>query len=210
MFIKNLCFTHISLAAFTFYYERLLSHALMSVLIVSLCSSHASTAVIIAVQTVSASCPTLGRFASGTSEVGVISLAIWWYFPHFRAFWVCVWGGGGGRKVRRFIPQPALFIFKVEINSHTPVPHFRPGSVHSGLASWDDRVELRVSRFPRRVPKLRLDSIVIPLRLCWVKGVGVFRCNLPPVPMAEWPESFTCHCANTGWNGHRISVSTES
>ena len=121
-------------------------------------------------------------------------------------------GGGGGQ---RFIPQPALFIFQVKINSHTPVPHFRPESVHSGLASWDDRGrvvpgELRVSRFPWSIPKLCLDSIVIPFRLCWVKGVGVFRCNLPPVPMVEWSGSFVCHYANTGWNGHRIRVSTES
>ena len=28
-------------------------------------------------------------------------------------------------------------------------------------------------------------------------------CNLPPAPLAEWPESFTCHCGNTGWNGHQ-------
>ena len=178
----------------------------MAVFIVGLCFSHASTAVIVAAQTVFARCPTLGRFASGTSEVGVIPSAIWWHFPTSEN-----WGGGG----QRFIPQPALFIFQVKINSHTPVPHFRPESVHSGLASWDDRGwvvpgELRVSRFPWSVPKLCLDSIVIPFRLCWVKGVGVFRCNLPPAPMAEWPGSFTCHCANTGWNGHRIRVSTES
>ena len=136
MFIMSPCFTHVSLAAFIFCHERLLSHASMAVLIVSLCFSHASTEVIMTVQTVSARCPTLGRFASGTSEVGVIPSAIWWHFPHFRAFGgrgVC--GEGGGRKVRRFIPQPALFIFQVKVNSHTPVPHFRPGSVHSGLAS---------------------------------------------------------------------------
>ena len=26
----------------------------------------------------------------------------------------------------------------------------------------------------------------------------MFRCNLPPALLAEWPESFTCHCGNTG------------
>ena len=26
----------------------------------------------------------------------------------------------------------------------------------------------------------------------------VFRCNLPPALLAEWPGSFTCHCGNTG------------
>ena len=48
--------------------------------------------------------------------------------------------------------SPALFFFKVEISSRTAIPPFRPGSVHSGSASWDDcaRVfsyELRVSSF---------------------------------------------------------------
>ena len=31
-----------------------------------------------------------------------------------------------------------------------------------------------------------------------VNGVCAFRCNLPPALLAEWPGSFTCHCANTG------------
>ena len=49
------------------------------------------------------------------------------------------------------------------------------------------------------VLKLCLDSgIVSPLRLRWVKGVRVFRCNLPPALLAEWPGSFTCHCGNMG------------
>ena len=32
----------------------------------------------------------------------------------------------------------------------------------------------------------------------WVKGACVYRCNLPPALLAEWPGSFTCHCGNTG------------
>ena len=46
---------------------------------------------------------------------------------------------------------------------------------------------------------LCLDSVIVSaLRLCWVKGVCVFRCNLPPALLAEWLGSFTCHCSNTG------------
>ena len=37
-----------------------------------------------------------------------------------------------------------------------------------------------------------------PLRLHWVKGVCVFRNNMPPALLAAWPWSFTCHCGNTG------------
>ena len=53
--------------------------------------------------------------------------------------------------------QPVLFFssFLVEISSHTLIPLFRPGSVHSDSASWDDcdRVfpnNLCVSSFPDR------------------------------------------------------------
>ena len=49
------------------------------------------------------------------------------------------------------------------------------------------------------VPTPCLDSgIVSPLRLRWVKDVWVFRFNLPPALLAEWPGSFACHCGNTG------------
>ena len=34
--------------------------------------------------------------------------------------------------------------------------------------------------------------------LRWIKDVCVFRCTLPPAPLTEWPESFTCHCGKTG------------
>ena len=40
-------------------------------------------------------------------------------------------------------------------------------------------------------------SIVSPLWLHWVKGVCLFRCNLSPALLAEWPGSFTCHCGYT-------------
>ena len=40
--------------------------------------------------------------------------------------------------------------------------------------------------------------IVSPLWLHWIKGVCMFRCNLPPALLAEWPRSFTCHCNNKG------------
>ena len=96
---------------------------------------------------------------------------------------------------------PALF-FIAEISSPALILLFRPGSVHSGSASWDDcdRVfhdELRVSSFPDKVPALCLDSGVVgPLRLRWAKSVCTFRCNLPPALLAEWPGSFTCHCSN--------------
>ena len=45
---------------------------------------------------------------------------------------------------------------------------------------------------------LRDSYIVGQLWLHWVKGVWMFRCNLPPALLTEWPGSFTCHCSNRG------------
>ena len=99
---------------------------------------------------------------------------------------------------------PALFFFYVEISSRTLIPLFRPGSVHSGSARclrllWPNgpwRVACQL--VSPQIPTLCLDSdIVNPLRFCWVKGICVFRCNLPAVLYAEWPGSFTCHWGNT-------------
>ena len=51
----------------------------------------------------------------------------------------------------------------------------------------------------RQVQTLCLDSSTAsPLQLCWVKGVCVFRCNLPPALLAERLGFFTCHYSNTG------------
>ena len=71
----------------------------------------------------------------------------WWLFPRMRGVW---------ENVQPFITCLS-FWFLVEISSRTLIPLFWPGSVHSGLASWEDcgRVfpdELRVSSFPDRSP----------------------------------------------------------
>ena len=89
------------------------------------------------------------------------------------------------------LPAVFFFFFRVEVSSRTPVPLFRPGSVHSSSASWDDcgrefSDKLRVRSFSW----LCLDSIVSQFRLRWVKGVGVFRCNLPLALLAKWPGVF--------------------
>ena len=85
------------------------------------------------------------------------------------------------------------------------MPLMLPRSVHSGWASLDDcdqvfPDELRVSSFPESFPHYAwtASGIVSPLRLRWVKGVCVFRCNLPPALLAEWSGYFTCNCRNTG------------
>ena len=105
---------------------------------------------------------------------------------------------------------PMLFLcLWVEIRSRTLIPLLRPGSVHNGSASWDDcGWRAACELVSRQVPILCLHSgTVSPLH--WVKGVCVVRCNLPLALLADWPGSFTCHCDNTGWNGHQISQHTK-
>ena len=107
------------------------------------------------------------------------------------------------RMFTNSVPACTFFPLQVEISLCKPTSPFRPGSVHRlselkwlwlsitwhvvcGLFSW-------------QIPTLCLDSSVVsPLQLWWVRGVCVFRCNLPPALLAEWLGSFTCHCGNMG------------
>ena len=59
----------------------------------------------------------------------------------------------------------------------------------------------------RKVPTLCLDSgIISPPQPCFVEGVYVFKCNLPPALLTERPGSFFLP---REWDGHRIRVSTQ-
>ena len=69
-----------------------------------------------------------------------------------------------------------------------------PGSVHSGSV----HSQVAWACFQIGSHTMPGQCLVTPCRHYWVKGVFVFWCNLPPVLLAEWPGSFTCHCGNTG------------
>ena len=151
-----------------------------------------------------------------SSHIPPVNSTTWrWLFPRMWGFWE------NGRQFIRCLCFFLSFFSWMEISSCTLIPLFMPGSVHSGSASWDDcdRVfpdELHMSSFPVTfphyvpsraacelvscyLPTLCLDSsIVSPLQLHWVKGVCMFRCNLPPALLAEWSGSFTCHCSDMG------------
>ena len=142
-------------------------------------------------------------------ETDELKLILTWIQP--LSSWAHCGGGGGfflackdfGKMFNNAFPACAIFFFLVEISLCTLILLFTLGLVHSGSVSWDDcdqvfPDELRVSSFPERVPTLCLDSgIISPLWLCWVKGARMFRCNLPPAVLGEWPGSFACHCSNT-------------
>ena len=80
-------------------------------------------------------------FYTDTARAALLVVA----FARVRGLW---------ENVRQFIPRLRFFFFfLVEISSCALIPLFRPGSVYTGSASWDDcdRVfpdELRVSSFP--------------------------------------------------------------
>ena len=86
-----------------------------------------------------------------------------------------------------------LFLFVFVFSS----PLFRPEALQIGSVSWDDC-------------GWWLNRIVRTLRPLWVKGVCMFRYNLPPVPLAKWMGSFPRHVCNMGVEGHQIKVSTQS
>ena len=77
-----------------------------------------------------------------------------------------------------------------------------PGSVRSASVSWlwpKAPRQVACELVSRKVHTLYLYSgIISPLRLHEVKGVCVFRYNLPPAFLAEWLGSFMCHCGNMG------------
>ena len=96
-----------------------------------------------------------------------------------------------------------FFCAKIQISLRSLISRFKPASVLSGSAIWDDcgrtfPDELRVNSFPWYVPTLCMGSIANPFRLRWVKSSRMFTCYLLPALLAEYTGSFTCHRGNTG------------
>ena len=118
-----------------------------------------------------------------------------------------------------------LFVVVLEISSRTLILLFRPGSVHSSSAIWDDcdrefLDELRVSSFPWWVPIPCLDSVwpahsnfatsrmyacircilpfFFPHNNVDIRFRGSDFTVLPPAPSSAWQGSFACVCGNTG------------
>ena len=54
-----------------------------------------------------------------------------------------------------------------------------------------------------------MDSMVSPLWLCWVMGVCMSNCNLPPALLAKWLGSLTWRCVTRGGTDTEIRVSTK-
>ena len=120
----------------------------------------------------------------------------WWIFPSLWGFWDNVWP---------FIPclhfVLVVVLFKVEISLRTLIPLFSPVSVHSGSANWVDCGQV----FPDEWAHFQIGSHTMsgqqhsqPTPTSLVKDVCMFRCNLTPALLAEWPGPYSCHCGNMG------------
>ena len=103
--------------------------------------------------------------------------------------------------IRSSCPTSCLFVLEVEISSCNLHPLLRPGSVQWLSETTVTECSLTICVWARfligshTLPGQRHSR---PLRLRWVKGICVFRFNLPSALLAECPGSFTCHCGNTG------------
>ena len=101
-----------------------------------------------------------------------------------------------------------LSFFLVEISSHTLIPLYRPGSVHSGSASWDDYEQvfpddLRVSLFPDSFPHYTWTSS----RVSPLVGSKVYSCLCVTCHLHFWQIGcglLRATAVTWGWNGHRI------
>ena len=92
----------------------------------------------------------LSNFCLSNVKMWVFVVWRWWcwLYPRLWGFW---------EECLTIHSPPALFFFKVEISLCTLIPLLRPGSVHSGSASWDNcgRIvpdKLHVNSFPDRFP----------------------------------------------------------
>ena len=129
----------------------------------------------------------------------LLVVAFWWLFPPVRGF---------GENVRQLIPR-LRFFFKVEISSRTLIPRFRPGSVYSGSASWDDcdRVfpdELRVTSFPDGFPHYVWTAAYSAH--CEFVGSKVYACLGVTCHLHFWENDrglLRATAVTRGWNGQQ-------
>ena len=142
-------------------------------------------------------------------QLSVLSLRWWWCFSSRERILV---------ECSTTHSPPALFIlfFLVEFSTRTLIPLFRPGSVHSGSASWDDcdRVfpdELRVSSLPDRFSHYAWTAVK-SAHSDFVES-KVYACLGVTCHMNFWQNDrglLSATAVTRGWNGHRIRVSTQS
>ena len=92
-----------------------------------------------------------------------------------------------------FIITILRLLRKVEMSSRAAGPLLGSGSVHSDTASSDDCTADERSltscvwtHFPGGIWLYNYASLDRMLGLCWVRGLFVFSCDLPPALSADW------------------------
>ena len=144
------------------------------------------------------------RQATGSSLRAWLPAIFWWYlFPGLQELW---------EKALIHFPSALFLCFFLKWRSACAHQFHFLGQDQCTEAQQAEMTGAKCSLtsfvwtgFP---DALCLDSIVSPLWLRWVKCVCIFRCNMPPVLLAEWLESFRYHYSNAGRNGHHERVNT--
>ena len=143
---------------------------------------------------------------NGSWSPKLVSDMWWWLSPHLQGFW---------RECLTIHSQPALFFLyiKVEISSHTQIPLFMLGSVHSSSASWYDCGW----KFPD-ILELVLDRWSCCTTMPWQRhsnfvGSWVSACLGVTCPLHFWQNNRSLLHATAvtwGWNRHWITIITQS
>ena len=149
----------------------------------------------------------MGINISKTKADCYFTLVVCWLFPRLRVFWENVWP---------FNPCLRFFFFWVETSSRKLIPLSRPGSVHSGSASWDDYGwvfpdKLPVSSFPGSFPHYAWT--VAQSSHSGFVGSRVYACLGVTCHLHFWQDDrglLRATALTRDWNGHRIRVSTQS
>ena len=102
---------------------------------------------------------------------------------------------------------PACTFFMVEISLCALIP-LSLCQDQSTVAQWSEMTVVECSLTSWVWARFQIGSHTMSgqghsqtplgLRLHWVKGLCILRCNLQPTLLAEWLGSFTCCCSNTG------------
>ena len=123
---------------------------------------------------------------------------------------------GFRENIQQFIQRVHFFDFVwflVEIWSHTLIPLYRPGSVHIGLASWDDcgwmiLDKLHVSLFPDRFPHYAC-TVAQSAHSNFI-GSRTYACLGATCLLHFWQNEcglFQATVVTQGWNRRKIRVS---
>ena len=120
----------------------------------------------------------------------------WWLFPRVRVFFENVW---------QFIPRLRFFPSFLKWRLAYGYYFHSLGQDQSTVAQRAETTVTECSLTSCEWARFLIGSHTMPGQrhsqptpTSLDQSVCMFRCNLPSSLLAEWPDSFMCHCGNTG------------